>query len=141
MASPPIPEQPVSTRGGVDVRYDFFQGRWILDSRRSFATETTFAYVKKRVIRRVITGPGNFSHLPTYGMNLREKELYTSTRLAEIKMNALEQILEEEDVVSADVRATAPAPGTLVLQIQLVTIYGAGSFAVSVGDDGAATIS
>lgn len=62
--------------------------------------------VKKLIFRRLISSPGDFFHLPEYGLGLSEKEIVHSANLVQLKAEVERQILLEREVEEASVRLT-----------------------------------
>jgi hypothetical protein len=111
----------VAVATGVDFRYSTFDAVYILDSRSDIDVHAGTEVVKKRIIRRIISSPGGFYHLPTYGVGLRAKGPFNSTRVGQIEAKIREQILEEDDVEEVEVRVTVPEPSTLLIRIRAKT--------------------
>jgi len=59
--------------------------------------------VKKLIIRRLTTTPGDFFHIPNYGVGLRVKEPIPGGDLVKLKASITLQLLREPDVAQADV--------------------------------------
>lgn len=91
----PNPKQ-VSRR--VDIQYDTFEGVFPLDPKNDLDTHADLVALKKRIIRRLISSPGGFSHLDDYGVGLGNKETFDPTSLAEIRARVTRQLKEEEEV-------------------------------------------
>lgn len=97
------PRRPRTTTRGTDFFFDTFAGRYVLTSSGDIAVHSGLDALKKRIIRRLITTPGSFSHLPSYGAGLRAKRLFTSTEVASMRGAILRQVRQEEEVADASV--------------------------------------
>lgn len=98
--------QPPSLRtDSIDVRYDTFAGTFVLDGRRDLDTHDGVEALKKRIIRRAISTPGGFSHLPDYGAGLRVKKL-EAREAPKIRQALLDQIRQEPEVAAVFVDVT-----------------------------------
>lgn len=58
-------------------------------------------FLRKLIYRRLTTGPGEFFYLPNYGLGLREKGPVTSARLAQLKPQIEQQVLQEPEISAA----------------------------------------
>lgn len=109
------------TRTGVDLQYSFFRGVFGVDSGNDLDTESGNVALKKRVIRRLMSTPGGFPHLPEYGVGLRVKEPLQSTSLSELRTRIRDQILEEPEVADAEVFLDRPVPDVLIVLTNITT--------------------
>ena len=134
----PVRRQPVIVQNaGVDLRYDFFEGRYLLDAKADLDVHAGAEFLKKRIIRRLISRPGGFFHLPTYGVGLTVKEPFNATRLAQLRGEILRQIRQEEDVEDLSVDVASTAPGVLIIKIRARTARGEGvSLGLEFREDG-----
>lgn len=99
---------------GVDFFYDSFAGTWRLDGRRDVDVHAGNDALRKRIIRRMVTGKGRFKHLPTYGLGLQSKGLVTTTHMAQLRAETIRQLLEEEDIDKVDVQVYPFTNGVVV---------------------------
>jgi len=95
-----------------------------------YATDTGAALVKKLILRRLTTRPGEFFHLPDYGFGLKPKGLLKTSDRATLKKQIAQQILLEPEVESVDVAiTTSPATGSVTItfraRLRLGTTVGA----------------
>lgn len=117
---------------GVDLRYDFFEGRYLLDPKDDLDVHDGLEFLKKRVIRRLITTPGGFYHLETYGVGLESKQVFSSLSTAELQVKIIQQLKLEEEIVQVAVdvvfeagilfvgiRARTRQRGALILNLQV----------------------
>lgn len=119
-------ESSVAVTPGIDILYETFAGIWGMNSAGDLAIHGALSALKKRIIRRLLSSPGGFYHLPTYGVGLRVKELRRTTNLRDIERNIREQILQESEVRAVQVVVTTPSVGSgvLVVQIDVQTVEG-----------------
>ncbi len=74
--------------------------------------------VRKLIIRRLTTRPGEFFHLPTYGFPYSPKDVVRPVELAKLKASLREAILKEPEVADAGVAVTLnPSAGILTVQV------------------------
>lgn len=128
--------QPASTRGGLDIHYDLFRGTFQLDPRRDIGLHGGTGYVKKRIIRRLITRKGGFFHLPDYGADLRVKELLRTTDLALIRDEVERQVRREEEVEAVTVELARPSQGVLVVSVRARTSLGGFELGIELDESG-----
>lgn len=115
-----VPPTPPSSTSGIDFFYDTFTGVYRLDSKQDIDVHSGDDAVKKRIIRRILSTPGSFFHLPNYGVGLRVKQNFSTTRIALIRGEVERQVRQEEEV--QDVSVTVSLLGSLanVLLISLI---------------------
>ena len=125
----------------VDLNYDTIQGAFVLDARNDIDIQGTIASVKKRVVRRLITQPGGFFHLPDYGLSIDIKKLASTTDLAMLAVNAKEQVAKEEEIETVNVEVEQLTTGTFVIRVDARTVSGASVKAkVGISDDGTISV-
>lgn len=131
-----IPSESTLTLG-VDFHYDMFLGTYVLDARQDIATHSGEAAVRKRIFRRLLTLPGAFFHLPGYGVGLRDKQNFSTTRLTRLRHDIERQVLLEEEVESVEVRLSLLAPTALLVSIKVRLRSGQGfEMVLRVPEDG-----
>lgn len=91
-ANPPTPD---STSMGGTLQ---------ITSAGDYQTVTGPELLKKLIIRRLISRPGDFFHLPKYGIGLRTKEPLPAADLPKLKVEIQRQVMLEPDVQSAQVQ-------------------------------------
>lgn len=123
-----------------DLHYDFFAGTYRLDQSDDLGLHSGDDALKKRIIRRILTSPGQFRHLERYGVGRVDvKKLFDATRLGELRLAVIRQVKEEEEVSSVSVDASFTA-GVLFLAVTVGTIRGRLSFAIERSADGEFTV-
>ncbi len=115
----------------LDIAYDFFDGIFRLDSKSDLALHGGVEALKKRIIRRLISVLGGFFHLPTYGAGLRVKDLFSATKLAEIRSDVLDQVRREDEVQTASALVTSPSAGVLIVDLTIKATFG--TFSIRLG--------
>lgn len=95
-----------------------FGGTLQLTGGGDYQTVTGTELTKKLIIRRLISRPGDFFHLPDYGIGLRVKEPVPLTDLPKLKKRIEQQVMLEPEVEAVSVRLTLEASRNL-LSIQL----------------------
>lgn len=107
VANPPTPNSPVGGTLEVTAAGDY-------------KTVTGAPLIKKLILRRLMATPGDFFHLPTYGLGLNEKVPMAATDLRRLSKEIEDTVrLEPEvDAVKASLTMIA-ASQTLVVQMQV----------------------
>lgn len=97
-------------------------GTFQISDRGDYALERGRAYLRKRILRRAVTGLGGFFHLPAYGFAEGQKTLITPDLLRRTQARAQSQIMREPDVVSVSVsvKADPDAASVVVLRIRAI---------------------
>lgn len=111
----------VRTRTGVDLAYNTFSGLFEFEANNDLANQSGNAALKKRIIRRLLSSPGGFPHLPEYGVGLRQKEALKTTTIAELRLRIQDQVALEPEVERAQVDLSRPEPNTLVVVLHVIT--------------------
>jgi hypothetical protein len=88
--------------------------------------------VRKLLVRRLVTRPGEFFHLPNYGIGFRDKEPLPIRDLPKLKAEVLRQVLREPEIAQADVGIILDASGTLTILVRGKLRQGSESFSVQV---------
>lgn len=76
--------------------------------------------VKKLIYRRLTTFPGEFFHLPTYGLALLNKGIQTATSLVKFRAEVERQALLEPEVAQARAAVSLSPDGVLILKLTCV---------------------
>lgn len=112
---------------GVDFFYSTFgeggvsPGAYVIDPKGDIDVHAGEAALKKRIIRRLLTTPGGFYHLPSYGAGLVLKRPIRTTDLNELQREIREQVTQEEDVSAVEVNLSRPTPSLLIVQLRVST--------------------
>lgn len=93
-------------------------GTLTIEQSGDYATVSGADLLKKLILRRLMTRPGDFFHLPKYGIGLREKEPIPAGNLGKLKKEIERQILLEPEVASAIVGLTLDSSGVLTVRVQ-----------------------
>lgn len=105
LANPPTPNSPVG-------------GTLQITSAGDYKSVEGAALVKKLIVRRLVSKPRDFFHLPNYGIGLREKEPLPANDLVKLK-KAIEQQVQLEPEVDEVKAAVSFDYANNVLLIQL----------------------
>lgn len=82
-------------------------GSWVFDESGDVGIHGGDASLRKRILRRLLANPGDFPHLPNYGVGVLElKRLLRPGVVQTLANRAAEQVKREPDVVNAGVTAT-----------------------------------
>lgn len=92
-------------------------GTLIVEGDGDYATVSGAALVKKLILRRLMSRPGDFFHLPQYGIGLREKEPIPAGNLGKLQKEITRQVLLEPEVADAVVGLTLASDGTLTVRV------------------------
>lgn len=101
-------------------------GAYTVDATGDFAWDAGLTTLMKRVLRRLFTEPGTFSHLPSYGLGLRNKvkRLATATELRRLEREAESQVRREPEVESCSVRIAHRGAGIHDMSVKVKTRFG-----------------
>jgi len=116
------PAQPRGPSAPVDVKNEqvpsdvTFGGTLVVTPEGDYASEQGTALLKKLMLRRLFTAPGDFFHIPTYGLGLRPKTIVAPSSLPTLKKRAEQQIALEPDVAAVSVSLSLDAGGTLTVR-------------------------
>lgn len=105
----------------IGVPYnDMVSGTLKINSGGDYASMSGESLVKKLILRRLISKPGDFFHLPNYGAGLREKEPIPTVELRKIAAQIEQQVALEPEV--AESRASlsyAASASALIIQLKV----------------------
>lgn len=108
LANPQVPAPSGSPAGTLQVT-----------AAGDYALVTGAALVEKLLLRRLTSAPGDFFHLPAYGLGLRVKEPVPAASLPRLKASIEQQALREPEVESASATLTQdPARGLLTVEVR-----------------------
>lgn len=99
---------------------DYVGGTLEISSAGDYVTQSGPELLQKLIIRRVVSKPGDFFHLPKYGVGLREKEPLPVVDLRKLAKAIEMQVAEEPEV--AEVKASlsyAASAGTLNIGVKV----------------------
>lgn len=96
----------------------FIAGTLQLDAAGDYKLETGPQLVKKLILRRLMTTPGDFFHLPDYGIGIRLKEPVPPVDLGRLKTAVEQQVLRETEVQTASATVTLDANGILTVVVR-----------------------
>jgi len=82
------------------------------------------AGLRKRILRRLTSSPGDYFHLGDYGLGAEIKTLLTPDVVRRIQSRATAQVKKEPEVVGATVVVGALAQNVLTLTVRVVTKAG-----------------
>jgi hypothetical protein len=107
LANPPTPNSPVG-------------GTLEITSSGDYKTVEGPQFLRKLIIRRLTSKPGDFFHLPQYGIGLREKEPLPNNDLVKLKKAIEMQVELEPDVAAVKSRLNYDyAAAALIIQLQV----------------------
>lgn len=101
---------------------DLVGGTLEINSAGDYVSQYGAALVKKLIIRRLLSKPGDFFHLPTYGVGLRVKEPIPTSNLRKLAVIIEQQAQQEPEVqaVKANLSYSAAANALVVrVRVQL----------------------
>ena len=94
----------------------FMGGTLLIGSSGDYINVSGKALVHKLIVRRLITRPGDFFHLPKYGIGLRDKEPIPAGNLGKLRAEIERQIRLEPEVADVSVTLTLASNGVLTIQ-------------------------
>jgi len=112
-------------------------GTFRVDETGDLDTETKRAYLRKRILRRCMTGPGGFAFLAGYGLALGAKRLLRPGDLRRLQHDVEAQVAIEPDVVSVRAAVSQPYPGVVWLRLYVVDRAGPMTIETMIGGDDA----
>lgn len=74
--------------------------------------------VKKLIIRRLISSPGDFFHLPNYGVGLPVKDVIPAAELVKLQQTIIQQIKQEPEVDQASCSITQGTNNVMTIQVK-----------------------
>lgn len=118
----------------------FSGGTLIINATGDYDNVSGKALVQKLVLRRLISRPGDFFHLPKYGIGLRDKEPIPAGNLGKLRAEIQRQILLEPEVADATVSLELASTGILTIKprIRLRPTGEVVSFSLPLGPTGLA---
>lgn len=96
----------------------FFAGTLLLGGDGDYVVESGPPLLRKLILRRLMSTPGDFFHLPDYGLGLRQKEPIPTTDLGRLKTTIEQQILREPELVNVVASISLATNGVLTVQVQ-----------------------
>lgn len=118
LTNAPVP--PLAIEVGGELAGNIVGGTLQIDAGGDYTTEYGPALLKKLILRRLVAKPGDFFHLPGYGLGLREKETLPQVELKKLARAIEEQVRLEPEV--ADVRVNlsySAAASALIIQLKV----------------------
>lgn len=110
---------PVDLRSPVNAP-DGISGTLIIGSSGDYETSMGAAeLVKKLVTRRLYAVPGDFWHLPDFGIGLNVKQTVPPSQLVKLKARIREQVLLEPEVAGCSVQLVQYPNGVLQINLQV----------------------
>lgn len=104
----------------VDLANPPWVGHLIIDDSGDVAPEDPDEGLRKRVYRRLTTPKGAFTFLPRdYGVGFDHKSPAQPAVLSAKRVDAIQQLRQEPDVVDADVQIQVMATGVVIIKTQV----------------------
>ena len=97
---------------------DSIGGTLILDGAGDYDTVTGADLVRKLITRRLMTTPGDFFHLPNYGLGLRMKEPLPTGDLVKLKQQIEQQVSQEPEVEAVQASLSLASNGVLTVTVK-----------------------
>lgn len=97
-------------------------GTLVIEPGGDYASMTGAELIKKLILRRLTTKPGDFFHLPNYGIGLREKEPLPVADLRKLAKAIELQVAQEPEVAAVKATLTYSASAAVLnvrVQVQL----------------------
>lgn len=94
-------------------------GTFLVDDSGGYAMDGGEEFLRKIIIRRLQTMPGEFFHMPDYGLGLRLKEPLQAGDLLKLKRAADLQLLREPEFSEVRTSLVLAANGTLSITVAL----------------------
>jgi hypothetical protein len=135
-----VTKQPPRKVDLTDIQNDPFTGGFVVDDSGDLQPESNQTGLRKRMLRRAYTPKNAFAHLRGYGIGLPLKKGFSPAQLQAIKVDLRAQLMQEPEILDADVRITQQAGVTTFLMIAQ-TRKGAVQAGVAISPSGAVVIS
>lgn len=98
---------------------DLVGGTLVINSGGDYESMSGEAFIRKLVMRRLISQKGDFFHLPNYGGGLRVKATFSTANLRAMAKDIEMQVLQEPEIEAARASLTyQAASSTLVIQVK-----------------------
>lgn len=97
---------------------DSFGGTLVIGSAGDYDTVTGAELVKKLIVRRLMTGRGEFFHLPEYGVDFQVKGTVQPGSMRQLKTAIERQVLKESEVSAASASLLLDSSNTLTIAIK-----------------------
>lgn len=94
-------------------------GTFLVDDSGGYEMDSGEAFLRKIVIRRLQTMPGEFFHMPDYGLGLRLKEPLQPGDLIKVKREADLQLLREPEFAEVRTSLKLASNGTLSINVAI----------------------
>lgn len=98
----------------------WFAGTLQLTGSGDYKLESGPTLLRKLILRRLVTTPGDFFHLPAYGVGIRVKEPIPASNLGKLKSKIEQQVLQEPEVKTATASVTLDTNGVLTVKVRAV---------------------
>jgi hypothetical protein len=97
---------------------NLYQGGTLkLDAAGDYETVSGAELIRKLIYRRLTTTPGDFFHLPNYGLGLLEKEVLRASDVVALKRQLEAQVLLEPEVEACTASLSLGGDGILHMQV------------------------
>lgn len=108
----------VDLRSAPVPMLDMVGGTLQIAATGDYERESGVSLVRKLILRRLMTTPGEFAHLPQYGLGFKVKEPLPIRNAATLQKKIHEQVMKEPEIESAKVSLTLyRQQNTVVVQI------------------------
>ena len=99
---------------------DRIAGTLRVDDSGDYVNQSGVPFLRKLIIRRLMTTPGGFFHLPDYGIGIRLKEPLPGGDLVKLRTEIQRQVLLEPEFDSAKVSIALATNGVLTITVTAV---------------------
>lgn len=100
-------------------RGEWFAGTLQIGANGDYVLDSGAALVRKLILRRLMTTPGDFFHLPSYGVGIRTKEPIPAANLGKLKTAVEQQCAQETEIENiAAYLSLSPANGILTIKVK-----------------------
>lgn len=113
---------------------ELVNGGLVLGADGDYAKESGVQLLKKLIIRRLITAPGEFFHLAdtAYGAGLKAKSLIRQNEIVSLQVYISEQVKKEPEVSDSSVTVTLSSNGIMYVTVQAKLRYSSQLSAITV---------
>ena len=98
---------------------NWFAGTLQLNAAGDYKLESGKQLVRKLILRRLISTPGDFFHMPGYGLGIQLKEPIPPSQLGALKTQIEQQARQEPEVEAARASVTLASNGVLTVKVRV----------------------
>ncbi len=120
--APSVSRSPVALVdvANVPASPDLLSGTLLVGTDGDYLVQSGSDFLRKLIIRRITTTPGDFTFLPSYGVGLASKEPIPASDMVKLQAALELQITREPEIAKAKVVLTLTPDSVLTIQVAAV---------------------